>query len=186
MSDNYKWCTRIYNHRGVSLLIFFLSFYSSSFAQVPPPAETPRVYPRTSAYLGVLHPLISVGSQGVSYPNFKDAYIVGFPIGFNLHKTNKIGFSVELVPTIRSTRADSRVTNLLIHPGVLVSLGHDFTFVGRLAFETSGRYGFTPVLNKVIRKGKVNNYFLALPLPVRFGNGHPASVTAGIQFGIAF
>jgi hypothetical protein len=75
---------------------------------------------------------------------------------------------------------------LLIHPGVLWALGRGFTFAGRAAFETSGRYGFTPVLNKVIVKNKNSSYFIAVPLPVRFGNNHPANATIGVQFGISF
>ncbi|GAB3334272.1 hypothetical protein GCM10027299_42360 [Larkinella ripae] len=75
---------------------------------------------------------------------------------------------------------------MLFHPGVLVNLGHDFTLASRLAFETSGRYGFTPVLNKIVRKGPTNSYFVAVPLPVRFGNDHAVSFTVGLQFGIVF
>ncbi|MFD2934694.1 hypothetical protein [Spirosoma flavum] len=50
-------------------------------------------------------------------------------------------------------KGTSRVANVLFHPGVLINLGHDFTFAGRLAFETSGQYGLTPVFNKIVRHG---------------------------------
>ncbi len=75
---------------------------------------------------------------------------------------------------------------MLFHPGVLLNLGNDFTLASRLAFETSGRYGVTPVLNKLVRKGLTTSYFVALPLPVRFGNNHAVSFTVGFQFGIVF
>ena len=78
------------------------------------------------------------------------------------------------------------MNNLLFHPGVLVALGNGFTFAGRAAFETNGRYGFTPVFNKTVIKNETCSYFVAIPLQVRFGNDHPASFTAGFQFGIAF
>jgi hypothetical protein len=68
----------------------------------------------------------------------------------------------------------------------LVALGNGYTFAGRAAYETSGRDGFTPVLNKAVIKNKNSNYFVAVPVPVRFGNDHPASLTLGFQFGIAF
>jgi hypothetical protein len=78
------------------------------------------------------------------------------------------------------------MSNLLIHPGVLVSLGNGYTFAGRLAFETSGRYGLTPVLNKVIIKNKSSSLFAAVPVPFRFGNDRPFSATVAFQFGLAF
>ncbi|GAB3281806.1 hypothetical protein GCM10027347_57670 [Larkinella harenae] len=138
-----------------------------------------------AGYLGVLHPLITWNETGRE-TNFDRYYAVGFPIGLNLWKTKQLGFSVEVVPTVRAEKGTSRVANVLFHPGVLVNLGHDFTLATRLAFETSGRYGFTPVLNKIVRKGPTNSYFVAIPLPVRFGNEHAASVTLGFQFGIVF
>lgn len=52
----------------------------------------------------------------------------------------------------------------------------------KMAFETSGRYGFTPILNKIIKKNKYSNYFVALPLPLRFGNNLPTSAIVAFQF----
>lgn len=150
-------------------------------AQTP----VPPVYPRVATYLGILHPIVT-GSQAGWEANFNDYYVVGFPIGINLWKTPKLGFSVEIVPTIRAENQTSRVSNVLFHPGVLINLGHDVTLASRLAFETSGRYGFTPVLNKIVRRTQTNSYFIAIPIPVRFGNDRPTSVTAGFQFGIVF
>lgn len=148
-------------------------------------APAAPVYPRMVGYLGVLHPLVTWNETGRE-TNFDRYYVVGFPIGLNLWKTKKLGFSLEVVPAIRAENGTSRVSNMLFHPGVLVNLGHDVTLASRLAFETSGRYGFTPVLSKIVRKGPTNNYFVALPLPVRFGNDHAASFTVGFQFGIVF
>lgn len=99
---------------------------------------------------------------------------------------SKDGFSFEVVPNIRVQGDSDKVTNLLFHPGVLVALGNGYTFAGRAAFESSGRYGITPVLNKTVIKSDNCSYFVAVPLPVRFGNDHPASFTVGFQFGIAF
>ena len=162
-------------------LLWCLKAANSVFAQTPPMPT----YPRMVGYLGVLHPLLTMDERG-SEMNFKDYYLVGFPIGLNLWKTKLIGFSVEVVPLIRAQDGTSRVSNVLFHPGVLVNLGHDFTFAGRLAFETSGRYGVTPVFNKIVHHGQTLNYFVAVPLPVRFGNDRPPSATIGFQFGIVF
>ena len=149
-------------------------------ALVPSPT-----FPRMTAYQGILHPIVTFDKDHVE-SNFKNYYVVGFPIGLNLWKTKKLGFSVEMVPVIRAENGNSRVANVIFHPGVLINMGHDFTFAGRVAFETSGRYGITPVFNKIVKKGATNSYFVAIPLPVRLGNNHPVSLTAGLQFGIIF
>lgn len=142
-------------------------------------------YPRIAGHVGIVHPLISFSSTG-THSNFKESYTVGMPLGINIWKSSKIGFSLEIVPSVRAENGSSRVSNTLIHPGILFALGKGLTFAGRAAFETSGRYGFTPVLNKVLVKKKHHSYFAAIPLPVRFGNSLPISSTIAFQFGIGF
>lgn len=173
---------------GLSIVLLTVFPLTKLLAQTQPtatPVATAPIYPRMVGYLGVLHPLVTWHSTGTE-TNFDRYYVVGFPIGLNLWKTRQLGFSVEVVPLVRAENGTSKVPNVLFHPGVLVNLGKDYTLATRLAFETSGRYGFTPVLNKIVRKGPTNSYFVAVPLPVRFGNDHPASLTVGFQFGIVF
>ncbi|MFH6936190.1 hypothetical protein [Flavobacterium sp. FlaQc-30] len=158
-----------------SAILFFLTF--NAFSQT--------VYPKITGYFGILHPIVTFSDEQTSV-NFRDYYAVGFPTGINIWKNQKIGFSFEVVPNIKVQGNSDKVTNLLFHPGVLVALGHGYTFAGRAAFESSGRYGITPVINKTIIKSDNCSYFAAVPLPVRFGNNHPASFTIGFQFGIAF
>lgn len=148
-------------------------------------ALSQTTYPKITGYFGILHPIATFSSEQTSV-NFRDYYAVGFPTGINIWKSQKIGFSFEVVPNIRVQGNSDKVTNLLFHPGVLVALGNGYTFAGRAAFESSGRYGITPVLNKTVVKSDNCSYFVAVPLPVRFGNDHPASFTVGFQFGIAF
>ncbi|HEY0609927.1 MAG TPA: hypothetical protein VGD35_09730 [Chitinophaga sp.] len=145
----------------------------------------PTIYPKITAYVGILHPIVTVGSH-VPHYNFDGAYVIGMPTGINIWKSARIGFSMEFVPIIRASEGTSKMNNFLFHPGALFGLGNGFTLAARAAFETSGRYGFTPVLNKVLIKGKNSSVFVAVPLPARFGNNQPASFTAGFQFGIAF
>jgi hypothetical protein len=164
-----------------ALFVFIYLATSESVAQTPAPV----VYPRIAGYVGILHPIVTFSEEG-TVTNFKDYYVVGLPTGINIWKSAKMGFSAEFVPLIRAENGTSKMANFLFHPGVLVTLAPGLTFAGRAAFETSGRYGFTPVLNKIVKKNKHSGYFVAVPVPFRFGNGHPFSVTAGFQFGITF
>lgn len=157
------------------LLILFVS--ANMYSQT--------VYPKITGYFGIMHPIVTVSSEQTNL-NFRDYYAVGFPTGINIWKNQKIGFSFEVVPNIKVQGDSDKVTNLLFHPGVLVALGNGYTFAGRAAFESGGRYGVTPVFNKTIIKSESCSYYAAIPLPVRFGNDHPTSFTVGFQFGIAF
>ena len=148
-------------------------------------AFSQTTYPKITGYFGIMHPIVTISNEQTNV-NFRDYYAVGFPTGINIWKSSKIGFSFEVVPNIKVQGASDKVTNILFHPGVLVALGKGYTFAGRAAFESSGRYGFTPVLNKTVIKSENCSYFVAVPLPVRFGNDHPATFTVGFQFGIAF
>lgn len=149
------------------------------------PAFSQTTYPKVTGYVGILHPIVTFSDTKPNF-NFDGHYVVGMPTGINIWKSAKVGFTMEFVPTIRAENGTSKVNNLLFHPGVLLALGKGFTFAGRAAFETSGRYGFTPVLNKTVIKNRSSSYFIAMPLPVRFGNDKTTSFTIGFQFGIAF
>lgn len=149
------------------------------------PVFSQTTYPKITAYVGVVHPILSF-SQDEPTLNFRDYYSVGFPTGINIWKNSKIGFSFEIVPNIKTADGNSTMNSLLFHPGVLVALGNGYTFAGRAAFETNGRYGITPVFNKTIKKNKNSSYYVAVPIPVRFGNEHPYTVTLGFQFGVSF
>lgn len=162
--------------------MFVITIVVSITAQAQNEKET---YPKINGFVGILHPLVTFSSNEI-VTNFKDYYVVGMPIGINIWKSDKIGFSFEIVPTIKSDSQVSKVNNILIHPGLLVRLKKGFTFAGRVAFETSGRYGFTPILAKVIKKYKDHNYYVSMPVPVRFGNNHEPTVTVAFQLGIGF
>jgi hypothetical protein len=168
----------------------FKNFTLAAFATVvfdcTASAQTPPVtYPRITGYVGIMHPIVTFSNEG-THTNFDGAYVGGLPTGINIWKSSKIGFSFEVVPFIRASNGTSKMNNFLFHPGLLVSLGHGFTLANRAAFETSGRYGLTPVLNKVVKRNKDSNYFIAIPVPARFGNDQVATIGIGFQFGIAF
>src|SRR6187397_2518681 len=119
-----------------SLIIFaLLSLNTSVFSQT--------VYPKITGYFGILHPIVTFSGNETNV-NFRDYYVVGFPTGITIWKSSKIGFSFEVVPQIKAENGISKMNNFLFHRGLLVALGKGYTFAGRLAFETSGRYGITP------------------------------------------
>lgn len=149
------------------------------------PASIAVMYPKVAGYVGIVHPLVTFSKEG-THTNFDESYVVGMPTGINIWKSAKIGFSAEFVPFVRAQDGTSKMSNFLFHPGVLLPIGHGYTFVARAAFETSGRYGFTPVFNKVVKRNKHSNYFIAVPVPIRFGNSHPTSAAVAFQFGLGF
>lgn len=164
-------------------IFFSLLFLSTNlFSQEAP---TPPVFPKIVGYASVLHPIITI-DENTSTFNFTHNYTVAVPVGINILKSDKIGFSFEIAPFIKADKHSDKVVNLLFHPGILFRFKHGFTFITRAAFETGGRYGFTPVFNKIVVRGKNVNCFLAVPLPVRFGNGHAPSIGSGFQIGVNF
>jgi len=163
----------------------FLLFSITTVFVVQLKAQQATNYPRPVGYISVVHPMVSFDADGSHY-NFDGSYTVGFPVGVNVLKSDKIGYSFEVVPFINSANGTSKTNNVLIHPGVMFRYPKGFTFLTRLAFETAGRYGFTLVFNKVVYKTKMNNYFIAMPLPVRFGNDKPVSAGIALQLGVTF
>lgn len=144
-----------------------------------------EVFPKITGHAGIVHALVTLSDGNASY-NFNNSYTVSFPVAINIWKTNKIGFSLEAYPTIKNENGSHKMTNFTLHPGILYRFTPTFTFAGRAAFETSGRYGITPVFTKVFKKNKYSNYYLAIPLPVRTGADKPISAALAVQLGVSF
>ena len=169
----------ITKYLGASLIVLIL------FNGIISAQEIEKKFPEIKGYTGIVHPLITFNSKEV-VPNFRDYYIVGNPWGINIWKSKKVGISFEFTPFIKSDNKGTIVSNFLFHPGILYRLGKDYILIGRVAYETSGRYGITPILTKVYKRYENHNFFAAILLPVRFGNYHNASATLAFQFGIGF
>jgi len=129
-------------------------------------------YPKVVGYLSFVLPLETL-QAGHFTPNFA-------------HYSDRFGFSYEFTPTVKASGGTSKMSNLQFAPGTMFRFDHGFTVITRLAFETSGRYGFTPVFNQVYARSKTVNYFAALSLPNRFGNSDPYSIGLNLQFGFTF
>lgn len=147
---------------------------------------TKTVYPKVVGYLSFILPLVTVDENSTTTNFSKNTSSIGFPVGINVLYNDKFGFSYEITPTIKASGGTSKVSNLLFDPGTMFRFDHQFTIITRLALETQGRYGFTPVFNKVYARTKDVNYFVALSVPARFGNSEPASVGLNLQLGFIF
>lgn len=143
------------------------------------------VYPKVVGYLSFIIPIVTI-DKNLTTTNFKNATSIGFPVGLNILYSEHFGFSYEITPTIKTGAGSSKTSNILFDPGLMFRFKNSFTIISRLAFETSGRYGFTPVFNKVIIHSRAINYFTAVSLPVRLGNSAPASIGANLQIGFIF
>lgn len=143
-------------------------------------------YPRVVGYLSFILPLETL-QDGKLNGNFAHhTATIGFPVGVNVLYSDHFGFSYEFTPTIKASGGSSETSNILFDPGTMFRFDHGFTIITRLAFETSGRYGFTPVFNQIYARTKAVNYFVALSLPNRFGNSDPYSLGLNLQLGFTF
>lgn len=166
--------------KNIQLLVFFTLILFNLKAQT-----SKTDYPKVTGYISVVHPIITAYENETTY-NFKNDYTVGFPVGVNILKSDKLGFSFEITPFIKSVNGNASVSNMLFHPGVILRFPKGFSINNRMAFETSGRFGYTAVFSKVIARTPMHNFFLAMPVPFRFGANKTFSVGAGLQVGITF
>lgn len=147
--------------------------------------QAATAYPKVVGYIAVIHPIITFDRNGHT-TNFIDSYTVGFPTGIHILKNDRFGYSFEVVPFINSSGGTSKVSNVLFHPGLVFRFPKSWVLYTRMAFETSGRYGFTPSISKIVYKTKNNNFFVTVPVPLRFGNDKPSSFGGGLQLGLTF
>jgi len=162
------------------------------FAQTADPSKppTPPTYPYSKAYLSFIIPWVTV-NRNTTTTEFQTATTIGFPVGINVYFSKSFAFSYEITPSIAASKptkgeGTSKTSNLLFDPGPMFRFSHGWNFIARLAFETQGRYGFTPVLNKVYARTKAVDYWFSVSAPVRFGNSLPASVGGNLQIGFTF
>ncbi|HVS90963.1 MAG TPA: hypothetical protein VHE59_02955 [Mucilaginibacter sp.] len=154
-------------------------------AVAAPPPAVKASYPKAVGYVSFIIPLVSANRDAATW-NFNGSTSIGFPVGVNVLYSDKFGFSYEFTPTIKWSGGNSKASNLLFDPGTMFRFQHGFTIITRLAFETSGRYGFTPVFNQVYARTKDVNYFIALSLPGRFGNSQLPTIGLNLQLGFTF
>jgi hypothetical protein len=163
----------------------FLSFGSNLFSQ---PQQAQQTYPKTVGYFSFILPMVTVNKDKTTndFSGGINGFAIGFPVGVNILYSQHFGFSYEITPTIQASPGTTKTSKILFDPGPMFRFSHGFTFIPRLAFETAGRYGFTPVFNEVYARTKVANYFVALSLPARFGNSELPTLGLNLQLGLIF
>jgi hypothetical protein len=148
------------------------------------PAALP-VYPKIVTYSCFFLPIVSTNTKTTTW-NFTNTFSIGFAAGINILYSDRFGISYDMGPVITTTGGLSKVSNFIFDPGTIFRFKKGLSLVTRVAFETAGRYGFGTVLAKAFTPAKKNSLFVAVGMPVRFGNNLPASIGATFFFGIAF
>ncbi|HMH35130.1 MAG TPA: hypothetical protein VK543_18970, partial [Puia sp.] len=109
--------------RDLLLLALLHLIAAPSFSQQKSPVQS---YPKIIGYASFIHPIVTLDKKGSTF-NFSNGYTVGFPIGINILKNDKIGFSFEITPVIKAQHDTSKVTNIIFDPGVMFRFKHGFT-----------------------------------------------------------
>jgi len=174
----------------VLFVLLFLCFSVVVLAQRIDSARAGETYPRVKTYVSFIIPWVTINKNTTTY-EFQNATTIGFPVGVNVYFRKRFGFSYEITPSVAWSQpagkaGTSKTSNLLIDPGPIFRLDHGFNIIPRLAFETQGRYGFTPVFNKVYCRTPDVDYWFSVSFPARFGNNQPASIGASLQIGFTF
>ena len=143
-------------------------------------------------HIGAVIPLVQSTDGDVT--SISDNLVGGFPMGVTIKIRHNVAFDFEIVPFLD----ENAVSNIILHPGVLMGLTNGFTFGLRAAFETEGSFGVTPLLNKSFPFPNDPNtaFFIEAVVPVRFYQeapdyqGAPVNVSktiaAAVHVGIAF
>ncbi len=161
---------------------------SGIFGQTAMPAQVPAqapAYPVVVAYTCVFVPIVSTNSKTTTW-NFSNTWSIGLATGINILYSDRFGFSFDITPVITTTNGISRVANVIFDPGAIFRLKKGFALITRAAFETAGRFGESTILSKVFSPAKRTSSFIAIGVPLRFGNNLPASIGASLFFGVAF
>jgi hypothetical protein len=167
----------------IAILLLSSARIFAQEAQVLRPA-----YPKVVSYLSFILPMVTADKDKTTndFSGGWSAFAIGFPVGINVLYSEHFGFSYEITPTVQAGSGTTKTSKILFDPGPMFRFSHGFTLITRLAFDTQGRYGFTPVFNEIYAHTKAVNYFVALSLPARFGNDQLPSIGLNLQLGFIF
>ena len=171
--------------RSLAIVILIIIMHLGVNGQSVSPFPSPSAYPKIVTYSCIFLPIVSTSSKTTTW-NFTNTFSIGFAAGINILYSDRFGFSYDMGPVITTTGGLSKVTNFIFDPGPIFRFKKGLSLITRIGFETAGRYGFSTVLAKAFTPAKKNSLFVALGVPVRFGNNLPATIGATFFFGIAF
>ena len=141
---------------------------------------------RLGGHFGFVLPLVTHADGETT--TISDDFVIGFPMGITVKKTDKVAFDLELVPFIQN---EPLHISLLVHPGVIFPLEHGLAAGLRMAFDVNAAsWGFTPLLNKSFPLKGGCAFFTEVVVPIRFqeaADGHSfTAVTLAAHFGLGF
>lgn len=145
-------------------------------------AEAPAK--QVHGHLGVVVPMVTVAANA-PVTTVASGPVIGVSSGLGLGIAGGFVFDAELVTLIDLAHG---AVNIVVHPGLLYGLPLGFTVGARGAWETSGSYGFTPLINKGFAIGE-NALFVEAAFPVRFkatNDGVQPSATMVVHVGLGF
>ena len=142
---------------------------------------------RVGGHFGMALPLVTHAHGETT--TIGDDFVIVFPTGITVQKSDVFAFDLELAPVIQN---DPRHIDLTLHPGVAWGIGGGYSVGGRVAFDIGKEsWGFTPLFNKgLLQIGKDSTFFGELDLPIRFkqdaqGRSY-TSVGLAIVVGVGF
>ena len=142
---------------------------------------------KLGGHIGFVLPLVSHANGTTT--TISDDFVIGFPMGITVRKSDTFAFDLELVPAVQNSPLH---IDLTVHPGVVWGVGNGWGAGARLAFDVNrASWGFTPILNHgLLKVGGDATIFGELVLPVRFqedarGNTF-TSVGFGVHIGVGF
>ena len=162
------------NHPVWTALVLLVTIAGPSV--VPASAQN-----RVGGHMGFVLPLVTRADGSTT--NIGDDFVIGFPVGVTVRKSDRFAFDLELVPTVQN---DPLHVSLTVHPGVVGGLGNGWGAGVRLAFDVNEpQWGFTPILNHGLTTvGRDATVFGELVVPVRFRSNRPNDTTASIGIGV--
>ena len=150
-----------------------------------PFAAAARAQDTLGGHIGILLPLATRANGTTT--TIGDDFVIGFPTGITVRKSQTFAFDLEVVPVIQN---DPLHVDLTVHPGAVWGLGNGWGAGARLAFDVEkASWGFTPILNHGLTSGRGGTFFGELVVPIRFqdnGAGTFTSIGIGVHVGVGF
>ncbi len=141
---------------------------------------------RLGGHFGCMFPLLT-RSHGQAV-TLADDFVIGFPTGITIRKTDTVAFDLELVPTIQNEPLDVMLT---VHPGVIFTGRNHMAGGIRMAFDVNtASWGFTPLVSRGFSGRGSSMLFVEGRVPIRFQEDfrgdNMLSIGVGVHVGVSF